>query len=172
MLAQLVVALRPRHGKRSSRCRWRSPVRRDRAARVPRPGDDARRALGRVEACRHLARDRAVPSHRRDASILVDQVDEGFEYQLDRWFRAAHRGQPAAFAVVPGESRLISDVGLDDERSLPADFGFWMCARTSRRVARRAVVSYVSDWRSSARCSERCRVSACATPTSRFRPAW
>ena len=51
------------------------------------------------------------------------------------------------FPVVPGETRLISDIGLDDPSAVPAELAFWMrCADFADTSLARPVVAYVSDW--------------------------
>ncbi|MCW2914490.1 MAG: acyl-CoA thioesterase [Actinomycetia bacterium] len=78
------------------------------------------------------------------ASILLDRADEGHDYQLDVPLPVDPAdAKPEAFAVVPGESRLISGVGLQDDRAGAAEFGFWMRCED---VPAQAVVAYVSDW--------------------------
>jgi acyl-CoA thioesterase-2 len=82
------------------------------------------------------------------ASILVDQPDESYDYQ----YAAVSSGdpmdaKPIDFAVVPGESRLISYVGLDDERALPAELAFWMrCPGFADASLAQPALAYVSDW--------------------------
>jgi acyl-CoA thioesterase-2 len=82
------------------------------------------------------------------AAMLLDQADEGFDYQLDSGPPGdPAQARPAAFAVVPGESRLISDVGLHDDRGFPAGFSFWIrCPDIVGELLARALVAYVSDW--------------------------
>ena len=51
------------------------------------------------------------------------------------------------FPVVPGETRLISDVGLDDASAVPAELAFWMrCGDFTDPALARPVLAYVSDW--------------------------
>jgi len=82
------------------------------------------------------------------ASILLDEADDGFDYQQD-WPPDGTPEQAAAasFAVVPGEARLASNTGLHDDRALPAEFSFWIrCPGIDGDVSSRALVAYVSDW--------------------------
>jgi acyl-CoA thioesterase-2 len=82
------------------------------------------------------------------ASILVDQAEESYDYQ----YAAVSSGDPMAakpidFAVVPGESRLISAVGLDDASAVPAELAFWMrCPGFDDPSLAQPTVAYVSDW--------------------------
>ncbi|WP_067662452.1 acyl-CoA thioesterase [Nocardia miyunensis] len=82
------------------------------------------------------------------ASILLDHPDEGYDHQFD----PAAVGDPAAatptdIPVVPGEARIISETGLYDARTAPAEFAFWMrCADFTDEVLAKPVVAYVSDW--------------------------
>jgi acyl-CoA thioesterase II len=82
------------------------------------------------------------------ASILLDEADDGFDYQQDR----PPDGMPeqaatASFAVVPGEARLASGTGLHDDRAQPAELSFWIrCPGIDGDVSSRALVAYVSDW--------------------------
>jgi acyl-CoA thioesterase-2 len=55
--------------------------------------------------------------------------------------------KPIDFAVVPGEARLISEVGLDDVSAVPAELAFWMrCPDFTDTPLARPVLAYVSDW--------------------------
>jgi len=82
------------------------------------------------------------------ASILIDQADDGYDYQ----YAPAEAGDPMAaesvdFAVIPGETRLISDVGLDVAAAAPADLAFWMrCPDFTDATLAQPVIAYVSDW--------------------------
>jgi acyl-CoA thioesterase-2 len=82
------------------------------------------------------------------ASVLVDEADDGYDYQ----YVAKHAGDPMAatpvdFAVVPGETRLISDTGLDVADATPADLAFWMrCPDFTDPALAQPVLAYVSDW--------------------------
>ena len=82
------------------------------------------------------------------ASILVDQADDGYDYQ----YAAAESGDPMAakpvdFAVVPGETRLISDVGLDVADAAAADLAFWIrCPDFTDTALAQPVIAYISDW--------------------------
>ncbi|MEM6110353.1 acyl-CoA thioesterase domain-containing protein [Mycobacterium sp. 050272] len=81
-------------------------------------------------------------------SLLVDRADGEYDYQFD----AADSSDPLTakpidFAVVPGESRLISDVGLDDVSAASAELSFWMrCPDFTDPALARPVLAYVSDW--------------------------
>jgi acyl-CoA thioesterase II len=81
-------------------------------------------------------------------SILLDRADDEYDYQFD----AVPTGDPLAakpidFAVVPGEARLISDVGLDDVSAVPAELAFWMrCPDFADTSLARPLLAYVSDW--------------------------
>jgi acyl-CoA thioesterase-2 len=81
-------------------------------------------------------------------SILVDQADDGYDYQ----YATAEAGDPMAakpidFAVVPGEARLISDVGRYDEAPAAADLAFWMrCPDFTDTALAQPVIAYISDW--------------------------
>ena len=82
------------------------------------------------------------------ASIVVDQADDGYDYQ----YAAVQTGDPMAatpvdFAVVPGETRLISDVGLDVSDVAAADLAFWMrCPDFTDTALAQPVIAYISDW--------------------------
>jgi acyl-CoA thioesterase-2 len=82
------------------------------------------------------------------ASILLNKADEGYDYQLD----AAAAGDPTAgkpidLAVVPGEARLISDIGLDDANATPAELSLWIrCPDFAGERLARQVIAYISDW--------------------------
>jgi acyl-CoA thioesterase-2 len=81
-------------------------------------------------------------------TILVDRGDEGYDYQ----FSTVATADPLAaklinFPVVPGETRLISDTGLDDASAGPAELAFWMrCADFTDAALARPVLAYISDW--------------------------
>jgi acyl-CoA thioesterase II len=81
-------------------------------------------------------------------SILLDRADEEFDYQFDAVPTADPlTAKPIDFAVVPGEVRLISDVGLDDVSAVPAELAFWMrCPDFTDTTLARPVLAYVSDW--------------------------
>ena len=82
------------------------------------------------------------------ASILVDQADDGHDYQ----YATAEAGDPMAakpvdFAVVPGEARLIGDVGLDVQDAVAADLACWMrCPDFTDTALAQPVIAYISDW--------------------------
>jgi acyl-CoA thioesterase-2 len=81
-------------------------------------------------------------------TILVDRADDGYDYQFNA---VAHAdplaARPIDFPVVPGETRLISDIGLDDPSAVPAELAFWMrCADFADTTLARPVLAYVSDW--------------------------
>jgi acyl-CoA thioesterase-2 len=82
------------------------------------------------------------------ATILVDRADDEYDYQ----FNAVATSDPLAakpldFAVVPGEARLISEIGLDDVSAVPAELAFWMrCPDFADTSLARPVLAYVSDW--------------------------
>jgi acyl-CoA thioesterase-2 len=82
------------------------------------------------------------------ASILLDEPDEGLDYQPGGARPGdPARASPADFAVVPGESRLASQDGLDDVRALPAELSFWIrCPGVAGGARSRALVAYVSDY--------------------------
>jgi acyl-CoA thioesterase-2 len=81
-------------------------------------------------------------------SILVERADEEFDYQFDAVPTADPlAAKPIDFAVVPGEARLISDIGLDDASAVPAELAFWMrCPDFTDTSMARPVLAYVSDW--------------------------
>ncbi|MDT5118041.1 MAG: acyl-CoA thioesterase [Mycobacterium sp.] len=82
------------------------------------------------------------------ASILVDEADDGYDYQ----YTAAAAGDPMAakpvdFDVIPGEARLVGDVGLDFEGAAVADLAFWMrCPEFTDTALAQPVIAYISDW--------------------------
>jgi acyl-CoA thioesterase-2 len=82
------------------------------------------------------------------ASIVVDQADDGYDYQ----YAAAEAGDPMAakpvdFAVIPGEARLIGDVGLDVAEASAAELAFWMrCPDFTDTALAQPVIGYISDW--------------------------
>jgi acyl-CoA thioesterase-2 len=82
------------------------------------------------------------------ASILVDSADDGYDYQFDAVAAADPlAAKPIDLAVVPGEARLISEVGLDDVSAVPAELGFWMrCPGFDDAWLAQPVVAYISDW--------------------------
>jgi acyl-CoA thioesterase II len=81
-------------------------------------------------------------------TVLVDRADDGYNYQLN----AVADADPLAaklinLPVVPGETRLISDIGLDDASAVPAELAFWMrCDDFTDTALARPVLAYVSDW--------------------------
>jgi acyl-CoA thioesterase II len=82
------------------------------------------------------------------AAILVDRADDGHDYQFNA---AAHAdplaAKPVDFPVVPGETRLISEIGLDDASAVPAELAFWMrCGDFTDTSLALPVLAYVSDW--------------------------
>jgi acyl-CoA thioesterase-2 len=81
-------------------------------------------------------------------SILLDRADDEYDYQFDAVPTADPlAAKPIDFAVVPGEARLISDVGLDDVSAVPAELAFWMrCPDFTDTSMARPVLAYVSDW--------------------------
>jgi acyl-CoA thioesterase-2 len=81
-------------------------------------------------------------------SILLDRADEEYDYQFDAVPTADPlAATPIDFAVVPGEARLISDVGLDDASAVPADLAFWTrCPDFTDTALARPVLAYISDW--------------------------
>lgn len=81
-------------------------------------------------------------------SVLLDRADEEFDYQFDAVPTADPlTATPIDFVVVPGEVRLISDVGLDDVSAVPAELAFWMrCPDFTDTSLARPVLAYVSDW--------------------------
>ena len=82
------------------------------------------------------------------ATILVDRADDEYDYQFDALATSDPlSAKPVDFAVVPGEVRLISDVGLDDVSAVPAELAFWMrCSEFADASLARPVLAYVSDW--------------------------
>jgi acyl-CoA thioesterase-2 len=82
------------------------------------------------------------------ASILLDHADDGYDYQ----YADVSPGDPMAakpvdFVVVPGEARLISDVGLDFEGVEAADLAFWLrCPDFTDTSLAQPVLAYISDW--------------------------
>jgi acyl-CoA thioesterase II len=83
-----------------------------------------------------------------NSSGSVDRGDDGYDYQ----FNAVAHADPLAaklidFPVVPGETRLISDSGLDNASAVPAELAFWMrCGDFTDTALARPVLAYVSDW--------------------------
>jgi acyl-CoA thioesterase II len=81
-------------------------------------------------------------------SILVDHADDGYDYQ----YASIETGDPMSakpvdFAVIPGEARLIGEVGLDVEDSAAADLSFWMrCPDFTDTALAQPVIAYISDW--------------------------
>ena len=82
------------------------------------------------------------------ATILVDRADDEYDYQFDAVATSDPlAAKPVDFAVVPGEVRLISDIGLDDVSAVPAELAFWMrCSEFADTSLARPVLAYVSDW--------------------------
>jgi acyl-CoA thioesterase II len=82
------------------------------------------------------------------ASILLDAPDEGMDCQpYSPGPGDPAQASPADFSVVPGESRLASETGLDDERELPAELSFWIrCPGVASDARSRSLVAYVTDW--------------------------
>ena len=82
------------------------------------------------------------------ASLLLDRADGEYDYQFDAVPTADPlAAKPIDFVVVPGEARLISDVGLDDVSAVPAELAFWMrCPDFTDTTLARPVLAYVSDW--------------------------
>jgi acyl-CoA thioesterase II len=82
------------------------------------------------------------------ASILIDQTDDGYDHQ----YAGAHAGDPMTatpvdLAVVPGEARVIGDLGLDVTGAAAADLAFWMrCPDFTDPALAQPVLAYVSDW--------------------------
>ncbi|MCW2685824.1 MAG: hypothetical protein JWR37_714, partial [Mycobacterium sp.] len=149
ILAQLIAAIAPK-GKTVKSLQVAFP-------RAGRPRKPLFLDLEQTHEGRSLGHRRAVVWQDEDpgrrvvatASILVDRADEGENYQFD----APASGddptdaKPVDFAVVPGEARLISAVGLDDEGAVPAEFAFWMrCAGFGDTSLAQPVIAYVSDW--------------------------
>jgi acyl-CoA thioesterase II len=83
-----------------------------------------------------------------NSSGSVDRGDDGYDYQ----FNAVAHADPLAaklidFPVVPGETRLISEIGLEDASAVPAELAFWMrCGDFTDTSLARPVLAYVSDW--------------------------
>ena len=82
------------------------------------------------------------------ATVLVDRADDEYDYQFDAVATSDPlAAKPVDFAVVPGEVRLISDIGLDDVSAVPAELAFWMrCSEFDDAALARPVLAYVSDW--------------------------
>ena len=82
------------------------------------------------------------------ATILVDRADDEYDYQFDAVATSDPlSAKPVDFAVVPGEVRLISEIGLDDVSAVPAELAFWMrCSEFADTSLARPVLAYVSDW--------------------------
>jgi acyl-CoA thioesterase-2 len=81
-------------------------------------------------------------------SLLLDRADGEYDYQLDAAATPDPlTAKPIDFAVVPGEARLISDVGLDEVSATAAELAFWMrCPDFTDPALARPVLAYVSDW--------------------------
>jgi acyl-CoA thioesterase-2 len=81
-------------------------------------------------------------------SLLLDRAEGEYEYQFDAAVTSDPlTAKPIDFVVVPGESRLISDVGLDDVSAASAELAFWMrCPDFTDPALARPVLAYVSDW--------------------------
>jgi acyl-CoA thioesterase-2 len=107
---------------------------------------------GRSLGLRHATLFQEVPIKGRRivamGSILVERADEEFDYQFDAVPTTDPlAAKPVDFAVVPGEARLISDIGLDDVSAAPAELAFWMrCPDFTDATLARPVLAYVSDW--------------------------
>jgi acyl-CoA thioesterase II len=82
------------------------------------------------------------------ASLLLDRADGEYDYQFDAAATPDPlTAKPIDFAVVPGEARPISDVGLDDVSATAAELAFWMrCPDFTDPALARPVLAYVSDW--------------------------
>jgi acyl-CoA thioesterase-2 len=82
------------------------------------------------------------------ASVLLDEADEGIDYQLEAGPAGdPDEAKPLDIRVVPGEARLISEAGLDDDGIAPAEFGFWLrCPEFEGESLARQVIAYISDW--------------------------
>jgi acyl-CoA thioesterase-2 len=81
-------------------------------------------------------------------SLLLDRADGEYDYQFDAAATSDPlTAKPIDYAAVPGESRLISEVGLDDVSVAPAELAFWMrCPDFTDPALARPVLAYVSDW--------------------------
>lgn len=81
-------------------------------------------------------------------SIVLDRADGEYDYQLDAAATSDPvTAKPIDYVVVPGEARLISDVGLDDVSAASAELSFWMrCPDFTEPALGRPVLAYVSDW--------------------------
>jgi acyl-CoA thioesterase-2 len=107
---------------------------------------------GRSLGMRHASvfQDQPVGARRIVATgtILLDRADDEYDYQFDAVPIADPlAAKPIDFAVVPGEARLISDIGLDDISAVPAELAFWMrCPDFTDTSLARPVLAYVSDW--------------------------
>jgi acyl-CoA thioesterase II len=124
--------------------------------RAGRPGDPLYLDLEKTYDGRSLGHRRAVAWQGQEddrrvvatASILVDHADDGYDYQ----YAAAEAGDPMAakpvdLAVIPGEARLIGDVGLDVEDDVAANLAFWMrCPDFTDPTLAQPVIAYISDW--------------------------
>jgi acyl-CoA thioesterase II len=149
MLAQLVAAVEPGRTVKSLHVAF---------PREGRPHDPLYLDLDNTHDGRTLGVRRAVVyqdtqqlGERRvvaTGTILVDRADDGYNYQ----FNAVDQADPLTaklihFPVVPGETRLISETGLDDANAVPAELAFWMrCADFTDTSLARPVLAYVSDW--------------------------
>jgi acyl-CoA thioesterase-2 len=82
------------------------------------------------------------------ASLLLDRAEGEYDYQFDAAATPDPlTAKPIDFAVVPGEARLISDVGLDDVSATAAELAFWMrCPDFTDPALARPVLACVSDW--------------------------
>jgi acyl-CoA thioesterase-2 len=149
ILAQLVAAVSPDHTVKSLQVAF---------PREGRPHDPLYLDLENTHDGRTLGVRRAVvyqdtqqAGERRvvaTGTILVDRADDGYDYQFNG---PAHAdplaAKPIDFPVVPGETRLISDTGLDDPSAVPAELAFWMrCGDFTDTSLARPVLAYVSDW--------------------------
>jgi acyl-CoA thioesterase II len=149
ILAQLVAAVAPDHTVKSLHVAF---------PREGRPHDPLYLDLENTHDGRTLGLRRAVVyqdtqhvGERRvvaTGAILVDRADDGYDYQFNA---VAHAdplaARPIDFPVVPGETRLISEIGLDDASAVPSELAFWMrCGDFTDTTLARPVLAYVSDW--------------------------
>jgi acyl-CoA thioesterase-2 len=104
------------------------------------------RSLGLRRAV--VYQDQPAGGRRVVATIRVDRADDEYDYQFDAVATSDPlAAKPVDFAVVPGEARLISEIGLDDVSAVPAELAFWMrCPDFTDTSLARPVLAYVSDW--------------------------